>query len=47
VPASLALRRYDESSDFFRDTGKIKVSSHIHYASGYGFPHGVRLVVGA
>lgn len=47
VPASLALRRYDESSDFFRDTGKIKVSSHIHYASGYGFPHGIRLVKGA
>ncbi len=44
---SLELRYYDESTDFFKDTGNIKVSSHIWYGFSMGFPHGIRLVKGA
>lgn len=47
MPASLAMRHWDESSDFFKDTGKIKVSSHIWYGFGFAFPHAIRKVVGA
>lgn len=47
VPASLALRTYDESSDFFKDTGRIKISSHIWYGFALGFPQCIRLVKGA
>lgn len=47
VPQSLGLRQYDESSDFFRDTGKIKVSSHIWYGFSLGLPHAIRKIVGA
>ncbi len=46
-PASLALRHWDESSDFFKDTGRIKVSSHIWTGHCMGFPHSIRLVKGA
>src|SRR5215831_8300094 len=31
APTDLGLRYFDESSDFFKDSGKIKVSSHIWY----------------
>jgi len=44
---SLQLRKWDESSDFFKDTGRIKVSSHIWYGFALGFPHAIRKVVGA
>lgn len=44
---SLQLRYWDESSDFFKDTGRIKVSSHIWYGFALGFPHAIRKVVGA
>lgn len=47
VPASLSLRSYDESSDFFKDTGDIKMSSHIWYGFGLALPHAIRLVKGA
>lgn len=47
MPASLALRHWDEASDFFKDTGKIKVSSHIWYGFALAFPHAIRKVVGA
>ena len=46
-PASLGLRTFDESSDFFKATGKIKVSSHIWYGFGAVFPHAIRRVTGA
>lgn len=46
IPATLGLRIYDEMSDFFKDTGKLKISSHIHYGFGLGFPHGIRRVAG-
>jgi len=47
-PASdLGLRSFDESSDFFKDSGKIKVSSHIWYGFRLIFPHAIRLVRGA
>ena len=44
---ALELRHWDESSDFFKDTGRIKVSSHIWYGFALGFPHCIRKVVGA
>jgi hypothetical protein len=44
---ALELRQFDESSDFFKNTGKIKVSSHIWYGFGMPFPHAIRLVKGA
>ncbi len=44
---SLALRYFDESTDFFKNTGRIKVSSHIWYGFSLGFPHCIRLVTGA
>ena len=47
VPQTLGLRQYDESSDFFKDTGKIKVSSHIWYGFSLGLPHAIRKIVGA
>lgn len=46
-PGSLGLRTFDESSDFFKATGKIKVSSHIWYGFGAVFPHAIRRVTGA
>lgn len=47
APNSLGLRVYDESSDFFKDTGRIKISSHIWYGFALAFPHCIRLVKGA
>lgn len=44
---SLGLRTWDESSDFFKDTGKLKVSAHIWYGFKLVFPHAIRKVVGA
>jgi hypothetical protein len=44
--SGLALRWYDEASDFFKDTGKIKASSHIWYGFSLGFPHAIRKVEG-
>ena len=45
--ASLGLRNYDQNTDFFKDTGRIKVSSHVWYGFSLGFPHAIRLVRGA
>lgn len=47
VPQSLSLRVYDESSDFFKDSGAIKMSSHIWYGFALALPHAIRKVVGA
>lgn len=41
------LRMWDESSDFYRDTGMIKVSSHIYVAAALLFPHGIRKIAGS
>jgi hypothetical protein len=46
VPASLAFRVYDESTDYFKDTGNIKLSSHIWYGFSLVLPHAVRRVKG-
>jgi phage major head subunit gpT-like protein len=46
VAQSLALRMYDESTDFFRDTGHIKVSAHIWYGFALALPHGIRRIKG-
>lgn len=46
VPQSLALRVYDESTDYFRDTGNIKLSSHIWYGFGLALPHAIRRIKG-
>jgi hypothetical protein len=44
---ALELRTWDESSDYFKDTGRIKVSSHIWYGFSLGFPHSIRKVKGS
>jgi hypothetical protein len=44
---ALQLRTFDTASDFFKNTGRIKVSSHIWYGFALGFPHAIRLVKGA
>ncbi|AKV01663.1 hypothetical protein AKJ09_08326 [Labilithrix luteola] len=44
---SLGLRFWDESSDFFKDTGKIKVSQHIWHGFSLVFPHAIRRITGA
>src|SRR5579872_1140508 len=46
VPGSLALRVFDESSDFFKLTGKIRMSSHVWYGFSVGLPHGIRRITG-
>lgn len=46
MPTSLALRVYDESSDFFKDTGDIKMSSHIWYGFALALPHAIRRIKG-
>lgn len=43
----LEIRRFDENSDRFKQTGKIAVSQHIHYGFKFLFPHAVRKVAGA
>jgi hypothetical protein len=47
VPGSLAARTFDEASDFFKNTGKIKYSAHIWYGFALAFPQAIRKVVGA
>lgn len=44
---TLGLRTYDETSDFFKDTSKIKVSAHIWTGVALVFPHAIRRVTGA
>jgi hypothetical protein len=44
---ALELKHWDESSDFFKDTNKIKVSSNIWRADALAFPHAIRKVTGA
>ncbi|MCL2724849.1 MAG: Mu-like prophage major head subunit gpT family protein [Polyangiaceae bacterium] len=46
VPQSLALRIFDESSDYFKDTGNLKMSSHIWYGFGLALPHAIRRIKG-
>jgi hypothetical protein len=46
LPQSLALRVFDESSDYFKDTGNIKLSSHIWYGFALALPHAIRRIVG-
>jgi len=46
MPQSLALRVYDESSDYFKDTGNIKMSSHIWYGFALALPHAIRRIKG-
>jgi hypothetical protein len=43
---TLGLRFWDESSDFYKDTGKIKVSQHIWKGFSLLFPHAIRRVAG-
>jgi len=44
---SLSLRRFDETSDHFKKTGKIAVSQHVFYGSKFLFPHAIRKIAGA
>lgn len=43
----LTLRVFDESSDFFKNSGRIAISNHIWYGFAAVFPHAIRKVVGA
>lgn len=44
APESLGLRKWDEGSDFFKNTGKLKVSSHLWAGAGLVFPHAIRRI---
>lgn len=44
---ALCLRRYDENSDRFKNTGKLAVSKHVFYGRKFLFPHAIRKVAGA
>jgi len=46
VPQSLALRVFDESTDYFKNTGNIKMSSHIWYGFSLVLPHAIRRIKG-
>jgi phage I-like protein len=45
--AAEELRTFDESSDFFKKTGEIRVQSHIYTNAALLFPHAIRYVKGA
>ncbi len=45
APDSLSLRKWDEQSDFFKNTGKLKISSHLWTGQRLVFPHAIRRVV--
>jgi hypothetical protein len=47
MAAPLALRQYDTNTDYFRDTGNIKMSAHIWYGTALALPHAIRKVKGA
>lgn len=47
APESLGLRFFDEASDFFKNTSKLKVSSHIWFGFTLLFPHAIRRIAGA
>lgn len=47
LDSRLGLRFLDESSDFFKRTGKIAVSKHIWAGYGLLFPHAIRRIAGA
>jgi hypothetical protein len=47
VPGELSLRRFDEASDFFKKTGRLRVESHIWYGFSLGLPHAIRKIKGA
>jgi hypothetical protein len=46
VPMDLLMRRYDENSDYFKDSGKIKMVAHIWYGFSLAIPHAIRKVTG-
>jgi hypothetical protein len=47
VPTALMMRVFDEASDFFKKSGRIRIESHIWYGFALGLPHAIRLVKGA
>lgn len=46
VPQNLGLTFFDESSDYFKTTGKIRASSKVWYGFALAFPHGIRKILG-
>ncbi len=44
---ALRLRWFDENSDYFKNTGRLKVSSHVHLQAALMFPHAIRRIAGA
>ena len=45
--SALGMRVFDESSDRFKQTGKIAISKHTWNGFGFMFPHAIRKVSGA
>jgi|GEM_PF-1618581 len=41
------LRLWDESSDFYKDSGMIKVQSHVFLNAALLYPHGIRFIKGS
>ncbi len=44
---ALTMREWDTSTDYFKDTGNIKKSSHIWHGHCLGFPHAIRKIKGS
>ncbi len=44
---ALEMKYWDTSSDYFKDTNNIKVSSSIWYGHALAFPHAIRKIKGA
>jgi hypothetical protein len=47
MPSALALRIFDESSDRFKETGRLRIQSHIWYGFALALPHAIRKIKGA
>jgi phage I-like protein len=45
--AAEEVRVWDESSDFYKDSGEIKIGSYLMCAGALLYPHGIRMIYGA
>ena len=41
------IRNWDESSDYYKSTGRIKIESIVALEAALLFPHGIRKITGA
>jgi hypothetical protein len=44
--AAEEIRNWDETSDFYLNTGNIKVESHVYCNAALLWPHGIRFIAG-